>query len=352
MGYAMAKNVRKDMPAKATLYVNDIDVSTCERFKAEFSNLGSIEAVASAKAVAEKALTIISIVPTGKHVEDVYLNESTGIAAARRVDAELDEKRLYFECSTIDIDTAKRVGGVLEESGIGTYIDCPVSGGVPAAEQGQLALLLGRKQPTSEADELEQRIQSLARYMGAADKIFYCGQRGNGLAAKICNNYLSCTILLANCEAMATGMKLGLDKHVLHSVIQNSTGQNFMADHVCPIPGVVPHAPSSNGYRLGFKAQMLVKDVGLGVDVAKSVGIEPSIGGAAMQVYKKVALDEGCIVSYCFLSLMVGPVLMFFVLGQGCFDSIQVYRGTFGVTFSSSFLYHLHTQPWYLGKIS
>ncbi|CAA2977270.1 3-hydroxyisobutyrate dehydrogenase [Olea europaea subsp. europaea] len=177
---------------------------------------------------------------------------------------------------------------------MGTYVDAPVSGGVPGADRGDLSFLLGAAQGKGE-ENVQDRIKTTALYMGSQSKLFYCGGLGFGLAAKICNNYLSCTILLATAEAMATGIKLGIDKHLLHQVIQNSTGQSFMADHVCPVPGVVPDAPSSHGYRLGFKAQMLQKDVGLGVDAANSVGIEPSIGAAALEVYKKVALDERCI---------------------------------------------------------
>lgn len=145
---------------------------------------------------------------------------------------------------------------------------------------------------TSESDSKGSRIRHVTRSMGAPDKQYYCGGLGFGLAAKICNNYLSCTIILANAEAMATGVKLGLDPRLLYKVISGSTGQNFMIDHVCPVPGVVAHAPSSNGYRLGFKSQMLSKDVGLGVEAALGVGIEPSIGKAAIAVFDKMA-DEG-----------------------------------------------------------
>ncbi|KAH6976465.1 6-phosphogluconate dehydrogenase [Ilyonectria sp. MPI-CAGE-AT-0026] len=296
MGYAMAMNVRKYMDAKSTMYVYDVHRPSCERFKTEFSKFGPIEIADSAKTVAENALAIVSIVPTGKSVKDVYLDEPTGIIAARGTkNGNLDASRLYLECSTIDVATAKEIGATLKNVGMGTYIDSPVSGGVPAAEQGSLSFLLGTTQPDvhdAEIYPLKERMQTISGYMGAAEKTFFCGALGNGLAAKICNNYLSCTILLANCEAMATGMRLGLDKHLLHQIIQNSSGQNFMADHVCPVPGVVAHAPSSNNYKLGFKSQMLVKDVGLGVDAARSVDIKPTIGEAAMKVYEKVAVDE------------------------------------------------------------
>lgn len=155
-------------------------------------------------------------------------------------------------------------------------------------------MLIGAKEANVQQglDGEDLRIQFVIDSLGAPEKQYYCGGLGFGLAAKICNNYLSCTILLANAEAMATGVKLGLDPRLLHKVIAGSTGQNFMIDNVCPVPGVVPHAPSSNDYRLGFKSQMLSKDVGLGVDAAVSVGIEPSIGNAAIALFEKMS-NEG-----------------------------------------------------------
>ncbi|KAG4282231.1 hypothetical protein FPRO04_13352 [Fusarium proliferatum] len=179
---------------------------------------------------------------------------------------------------------------------MGSYVDTPVSGGKPAADEGTLSFLIGapEAQEGIELDSISKRLLTIAGYMGAANKAFFCGEAGNGLATKICNNYLSCTILLANCEAMAFGRKLGLDKHLLHKVIHHSTGQNFMLDHVNPVPGVVAHAPSSNGYAPGFKSQMLVKDVGLGVDAARSVGINPSIGNAAIKTFEKAGIDPIC----------------------------------------------------------
>jgi 3-hydroxyisobutyrate dehydrogenase len=293
------------MPKDATLYIHDVCEPVCSRFKDEFERkFGAIRIVPSAKVAAQNASTIISIIPTGKHVADVYLDRERGVAAAKGMCSKReDEDRLYLECSTIDIETAKAVGSKLQKAGMGLYIDSPVSGGVPAAERGDLSFILGAPDPSSAAGlsfpaNVQDRLRTLVEYMGNPSKVFYCGGLGAGLAAKICNNYLSCTILLATAEAMATGIKLGLDKKLLHKVIQNSTGQSFMADNVCPVPGVVPHAPSSNGYRLGFKAQMLEKDIGLGVDAANSVGIKPSIGEAAMEVYRQVAKDERCIVSH------------------------------------------------------
>ncbi|KAJ4249946.1 hypothetical protein NW757_007375 [Fusarium falciforme] len=131
--------------------------------------------------------------------------------------------------------------------------------------------------------------------MADPEKIFWCGSVGSGLAAKISNNYISCSVLLLIAEAMAIGVKSGVDPKMLHKIIHNSTGQTFMGDNVCPIPNVVPHAPSSNAWRLGFKTQMFLKDLSLGIEAAKRENIEPTIAKAAYGVFEEASKDPRCI---------------------------------------------------------
>lgn len=171
-----------------------------------------------------------------------------------------------------------------------------IQGGVPGANSGTLSFLIGHNKP-SDTDPVSHRLETVAAMMGNPKKFFYCGKLGAGLAAKISNNYLSCSILLAVAEAMAIGIRSGVDEKLLHDVIQNSTGQNFMADVVQPVPGIVPDAPSSNNYKLGFKTQMMIKDLGLGIRAGYATGIKPSIAEAAYRVYEKASIDPRCIVS-------------------------------------------------------
>lgn len=166
-----------------------------------------------------------------------------------------------------------------------------MQGGVPAAAAGTLAFLIGSAPPPQAHPALEP----LASHMGIASKFFYIGVLGGGLAAKIANNYLSGVHLLAAAEAMNIGIRSGVDKHVLYNAIHNSTGQSFMLDQVCPVPGVVSHAPSSRDYQGGFKAQMMIKDMGLGVDMARRTGVRATTGMAALELYNEVALDPRCI---------------------------------------------------------
>ena len=143
------------------------------------------------------------------------------------------------------------------------------------------------------------KIERVLSCMGSQEKFFWCGKIGAGLAAKISNNYLSCSIVVGIAEAMAIGIRSGIEPALLHDVIHNSSGRSWMLDHCQPVPGILPNVPSSNNYKLGFKTQMMVKDVSLGVEAAEAVGIEPSIARAALAVYREAAKNPLCIVSRC-----------------------------------------------------
>ncbi|KAJ5631974.1 hypothetical protein N7490_008313 [Penicillium lividum] len=289
MGYAMAKNIRQKMSPTGTLYIFDVFRTACERFCNEMQATGPVIIADSPREAAEFSDTVISIVPGADDVRQVYLDAVTGIIAARK-----NPERLLLECSTIDSKSTQAVGEALLLGKSGTYIDTPVSGGVPGAESGTLSFLIGHSKP-SNTNSVSHRLHQVASMMGDPKKFFYCERLGAGLAAKISNNYLSCSILLAVAEAMAIGTRSGVDEKLLHEVIHHSTGQNFMADNVQPVPGVVAHAPSSNDYRLGFKTQMMIKDLGLCVQAGYATGITPTIAEAALRVYEKAAVNPRCI---------------------------------------------------------
>ncbi|KAF2462460.1 putative 3-hydroxyisobutyrate dehydrogenase [Lineolata rhizophorae] len=289
MGFPMAENIRRKMSSSKTMYVYDVYRPSCERFVNELGGIGPIEIVGSVKDVTENSSVVISIVPSAEDVRKVFLDGKEGAIAARK-----DAERLFLECSTIDAQTTRDVGETLTKAGSGSYIDTPVSGGVPGAAAGTLSFLIGHTDPT-DSDPMSKTLATVLAMMGEPKKFFYCGKLGAGLAAKISNNYLSCTTLLAVAEAMAIGIRSGIDKDLLYRVIHNSTGQSWMCDNVMPVPGVVPHVPSSNGYKLGFKSQMMIKDTTLGIDAGHATGIRPVMAEAAVETFKKAAEDPRCI---------------------------------------------------------
>lgn len=164
--------------------------------------------------------------------------------------------------------------------------------------------------PDSDSDA--SRAREAVSMMAHPDKIFLCGQLGNGLAAKISNNYLSGTFLVAIAEAMAIGIRSGVDKKVLAEVIRNSSGNSWMGENLMPVPGIVPTAPSSNGYKPGFRQELMVKDLTLGIDAAKKNGIESTMANAAVEHCKKATKDPRIKVNHsslyveAFCSLTIG----------------------------------------------
>ncbi|KAF1949060.1 3-hydroxyisobutyrate dehydrogenase-like protein [Byssothecium circinans] len=290
MGYAMAANVRKKMPSTSTLYINDINASACERFVCAYSSHGLIEIVSTARDAASNAKYVVSIVPAAVDVKKVYLDEKDGVIAGTK-----DAERVLCECSTIDVQSTREVGEKLKEHGMGTYVDTPVSGGVPAAERGDLSMLIGHSSPTP-SNPTSTRLSHILSLVGSPTKFFYLSSLGAGLTAKISNNYLSGTILLATSEALAIGVAQGLDPKDLYNVIRASTGQSWMCDHVMPIPNVAETwVPSNSGYKPGFKTQMMLKDLGLGIESARQVGIEPRMAETALAVWETASRDERCV---------------------------------------------------------
>lgn len=152
-------------------------------------------------------------------------------------------------------------------------------------------------EPPSEAElhtSHAGRAQQVLSLMGDAEKLFWCKNLGAGSAAKISNNYLAIVFELAVAEAMAFGIRSGIEPELLHKVIQNSSGQSFMGARNCPVPNVVPGTPASNGFQGGFRIPLLLKDLTLGINAAKEVSIAPAMAEAAIDVWRKVAEDPRC----------------------------------------------------------
>ena len=157
------------------------------------------------------------MVPEGRHVQDVFLNPDNGILTGPVHD------KTFVDCSTIDPSTSIEVGkAVLQVSPTARFYDVPVSGGVTGAEAARLSCLAG----TSEDDAyFRDCLQPLLAMMGR--NIFCVGGPGQGLVAKLCNNYLSGTIAIATAEAMNIGMRHGIEPKLLSNIFHNSSSGSW-----------------------------------------------------------------------------------------------------------------------------
>lgn len=154
-----------------------------------------------------------------------------------------------------------------------------------------LTFMLGHAKPANGNDRVAGRIRDVVSFMADPEKIFWCGGQGNGVASKIADNYLAGAFCVAISEAMALGIRSGVDKHVLFELMRNGSGQCWIGDHHQPVPGLVESAPSSHDYEPFFKHPLMIKDLKFGVEAAKAGGIDPTIGETALKTFERAARD-------------------------------------------------------------
>ncbi|WP_332772404.1 3-hydroxyisobutyrate dehydrogenase [Phenylobacterium sp.] len=259
MGAGMAAN-----QAKAQHQVAAFDLSPAALAKAVEAGCHAADSVAAAVKDAE---VVITMLPAGKHVREVYAQQVLPNAA---------KGALLIDCSTIDVESARAVAGQAVEAGF-RFADAPVSGGIMAADAGTLAFMVG----CAEADfaAVEAALTPMARV------VLRAGEAGAGQAAKICNNMLLGVSMLGTCEAFALAEKLGLEAERFFEIASKSSGQCWSLTSYCPWPGPVPAAPSNRGYEGGFLTALMLKDLKLSQDAAAKVGASTPMGAQAGALY-------------------------------------------------------------------
>jgi 3-hydroxyisobutyrate dehydrogenase len=262
MGGPMARNL-----VKAGHRVRGYDI-----FKA------SLDAFAKAGGDAASNLTdavrgvdvVITMLPAGEHVRNVYLGEG-------RVIDSVSKGTLLIDCSTIDVQSARTISAAaMATSGL-DMVDAPVSGGTVGAENATLTFMCGGSEAAF------ARAEPILRQMGKT--VVHAGQAGNGQAAKICNNMILGISMIAVCEGFALAEKLGLDAQKLFDISSKSSGQCWSMTSYCPVPGPVPTSPANRDYKPGFTGAMMVKDMRLAQEAAHATGVSTPLGAAAQALY-------------------------------------------------------------------
>ncbi|MGA0236481.1 MAG: 3-hydroxyisobutyrate dehydrogenase [Alphaproteobacteria bacterium] len=268
MGSGMCANL-----CKAGMDVSAYDLSTAAMDRAAKAGASVAD---SAEDAAARADMVVTMLPAGSHVLDVYFD--TG-----RVARAVAPGALFIDCSTIAVEDARQAHRQAAEAGF-SMLDAPVSGGVAAAEAGTLTFMVG-----GEAADFA-RAEPILAAMGK--NIFHAGGAGNGQAAKIANNMLLGVSMIATCEAFNLAEKLGLDAQTFFDISSKASGQCWSMTSYCPAPGPVPTAPSNRDYQPGFSVAMMLKDLKLAMGAAEGAGAVTEFGKAAEQAYQALS-DEG-----------------------------------------------------------
>ncbi len=259
MGSGMATNL-----VKAGHEVRAYDLSETALTQAVAD--GAIGA-ASLSQACEGVDVVVTMLPAGQHVLSVY-GEVFGTAP---------KTAILIDCSTIDVESARKVATQAEAAGY-QIIDAPVSGGMAGAKAGTLTFMCGG---TKSAFSMAEPI--LAK-MGKA--VIHAGEAGAGQAAKICNNMLLAITMIGTCEAFALAEKLGLKDQVFFDIASKASGQNWSMTSYCPVPGPVPTSPANNDYQPGFAAALMLKDLTLAMQAAAQSDADTPLGSRAHALYE------------------------------------------------------------------
>ncbi len=216
---------------------------------------------------------VITMLPAGKQVAEVY---------AASILPGIVGSPLLIDCSTIDVDTARRVAGLAAGQGL-AMLDAPVSGGVGGAVAGTLTFMVGGTEAAF------ARGLPVLRAMGKT--IVHAGAAGAGQAAKICNNMMLAINMLGAAEAFVLADRLGLDRQRLFDIAAASSGQSWALTTYCPVPGPVPGSPANRDYAAGFAAALMLKDVQLSQAAAAGSGAATPLGAHAARLYQAVVGD-------------------------------------------------------------
>jgi len=261
MGLPMARNL-----ARAGRSVTGYDVSAANLRAA---GEGGVRAAASVADALRDAEMVVTMLPAGPQVREVYLGDG-GVLASAAAGA------LLVDCSTVDVETARAAAAAAAAKGF-AMLDAPVSGGTAGAAAGTLTFMVGGP------EDALARAEPVLMEMGRA--VIRAGGPGAGQAAKICNNMILGISMIGVCEAFALAERLGLDHQRLFDVASRSSGQCWSLTSYCPVPGPVPASPANRDYAPGFAASMMLKDLRLAQEAAATAGAATPLGAGAAQLY-------------------------------------------------------------------
>ncbi|POF28954.1 3-hydroxyisobutyrate dehydrogenase [Roseibium marinum] len=227
------------------------------------------EKAAGIAELAAAADVVVTMLPAGKHVRQIYQGEGGILENAK-------PGTLLIDSSTIDVDSARAVIGAATELGM-PMVDAPVSGGITGAAAGTLTFMVGGTEDAFAA------ARPFLDIMGKT--IVHAGGAGNGQAAKICNNMILGISMIGVSEAFVLAERLGLDAQKLFDISSTASGQCWALTSYCPVPGPLPSSPANREYQPGFAAAMMLKDLKLAQEAANSSGAATPLGAEAASLY-------------------------------------------------------------------
>ena len=259
MGLGMAQSLRR---AGHHVHVHDVRAQACSAFAADGGT-----ACASPAEVAQACDVVISVVVNAAQTEQVLFGDN-GAAKAMRPGS------LFVMCSTVDPNWSAALEQRLAQQGL-LYLDAPISGGAAKAASGQMTMMTaGRPQAYAKADGVLEAM---------AAKVYRLGERaGTGSKVKIINQLLAGVHIAAAAEAMALGLREGVDAAALYEVITHSAGNSWMFENRMAHVLAGDYTPLS-------AVDIFVKDLGLVLDTARATRFPLPLSATAHQMFMQAS---------------------------------------------------------------
>ena len=259
MGWPMAANL---VAAGFDVTVHDADPVTAAAFERQVGG----RAAGSLGELGAGVEVVVTMLPTGQIVRHVLMEAEEGALAAS-----LAKGALVIDMSSSDPLGTRQLGEALGERGL-SLVDAPVSGAVPRAREGTLAIMCGSDEPAA-LDRAEPVLRAMGR------DVFRTGPLGSGHAMKALNNYVAAAGFAAASEALIAGKAFGLDPAKMVDIMNVSTGRN------CSTESTIKSQVLTGDFASGFALALLAKDVGIAADLAKGIGLDLPLVETASRIW-------------------------------------------------------------------
>ncbi|RSM11447.1 hypothetical protein CEP52_003047 [Fusarium oligoseptatum] len=257
MGWGMAKNLRAKIPTESVLNVCEINKARLDEFIS--STPGRIQICESPLEVVQSSDVIITMLPRGEHVLQVFTNPKNDLLLTA------SGTKTFIDCSTIDVKNVKGSG-----------------------RRG------GKVRPGSSTPKVFDTIKPILEKMGKPENIFHCGGSGAGLATKLINNYLSAINMIGVCEGMNMGRLYGLDPVLLAGVINSSTGMSRNSREQNPVKGVSSVASSATDFEGGFSTELCHGVLQMSMELSEQLGAKSMLAPVVRSMYDCAVQSEKC----------------------------------------------------------
>jgi 3-hydroxyisobutyrate dehydrogenase len=259
MGSGMARSLRRH---GNVVHVFDVRAEAAQAFAAE----GGV-ACASLAELGGQCDVIVSVVVNAAQTESVLFGENGCAATMRR-------GSVFVMCSTVDPNWSIALEARLAALGI-LYIDAPISGGAAKAASGEMTMMTAGK------PEAYAAVGAILEAMAA--KVYRLGDcAGAGSKVKIINQLLAGVHIAAAAEAMALGLREGVDPAALYDVITHSAGNSWMFENRMAHVLAADYTPLS-------AVDIFVKDLGLVLDVARATKFPLPLSSTAHQMFMQAS---------------------------------------------------------------